>query len=497
MNVTFAIGAVLATVGILLGGSVLLTRVTYRIGIPIALGFIAVGMLAGAEGIGHIPFSDYSFAFRAGVVALVLILFDGGLNTPPASLRAVAAPSLALATIGVFLTTGIVAGFAWSVGGQEWAIALLLGAVVSSTDAAAVFATLRGNGISLKARVGRTLEAESGLNDPVAIILVISLTTYALRDTVGNGESMWMLPVMAAFEMVVGGLAGWVAAKLASRMLARVRLESAGLYPVLTLSLALAVFGVTTLLHGSGFMAVYITGVGLSGTEQLPHRPAILRVHDAFAWLAQIGMFLVLGLLAFPTRLATAAGPAIELAIVLTLIARPLAVAICLAPFRYSWRETLFLGIVGLRGAVPIVLATIPVMSGLAEGHRIFDVVFFVVVLNALMPGTIVAWLARRLRVVGVATPEPAATIVVESSEPMRGSLRSFFIERALPVCGARLAEIPFPEGAAVTMIVRGSGLLVADGATVMQPGDHVYVLSSPETESLVQLLFGAPETLE
>ena len=497
MNPTFAIGAILATVGILLGGSVLLTRLTGRIGIPIALGFIAVGVLAGAEGIGHIPFSNYSFAFRAGVVALVLIIFDGGLNTPPASLRAVAAPALTLASVGVFLTTFIVAAFAWSVGGQEWAIALLLGAVVSSTDAAAVFATLRGSGIALKTRVGRTLEAESGLNDPVAIILVISLTTFAMRNKLAHGESMWMLPALAALEMGIGAAAGWVAGRLAAPLLAKVRLESAGLYPVLTLSIAFAVFGLATVLHGSGFLAVYLTGVSLAGAEQLPHRPAILRVHDAFAWLAQIGMFLILGLLAFPTRLATAAMPAIELAVVLTFIARPIAVAICLAPFRYSFRETLFLGIVGLRGAIPIVLATIPIMSGLHEGYRIFDVVFFVVVINALIPGTLVSWLARKMGVVGSSTPEPVATIVVETSEPMRDSLRSYYIDRALPVCGVALADIPFPDGVAVTMIVRGSHLLVADGPTVLRAGDHAYVLAAQESAPLVHLLFGIPEEIE
>lgn len=497
MNAPIAIAAILATVGVLLGGSVVLTRLTGRIGVPIALGFIAVGMLAGSEGIGHIQFEDYTFAFRAGVVALVLILFDGGLNTPLSALRAVAAPSLTLATVGVFATAGIVAAFANLMGGVEWPIALLIGSVISSTDAAAVFATLRGNGITLKSRVGRTLEAESGLNDPVAIILTISLTTYALHRTLENGGSVWMLPVIAALEIVVGGVAGWVAGTLARRLIARVRLESAGLYPVLTLAIALAVFGITTLLHGSGFMAVYVAGVVLAGAEQLPHRPAILRVHDAFAWLAQIGMFLVLGLLAFPTRLATAALPALALAFVLTIIARPAAVALCLAPFRYSFRETLFLGIVGLRGAVPVVLATIPVMSGVPGARRIFDVVFFIVVVNTLMPGTIVAWLARKLGVVGVATPEAAATIVVESNEPMRSSLRSFFIDRALPVCGVVLSVIPFPEGAAVTMIVRGSGLLVAEGSTVLKAGDHVYVLSSPEAEAWVQLMFGVPEEIE
>jgi cell volume regulation protein A len=497
MNAPVAIAAILATVGILLGGSVVLTRLTGRIGVPIALGFIAVGLLAGSEGLGHIQFEDYTFAFRAGVVALVLIIFDGGLNTPPSSLRPVAAPSLVLATVGVLLTAGLAGVFGNLDASMAWPVALLIGSVVSSTDAAAVFSTLRGNGVTLKPRVGRTLEAESGLNDPVAIILTISLTTYALRHTLENGNPVWMLPVMAGFQVLVGGAAGWITGMLSRRLIARVRLESAGLYPVLTLAIALAVFGITTLLHGSGFMAVYVAGVVLAGETDLPHRHAILRVHDAFAWLAQIGMFLVLGLLAFPSRLAEAAVPGLVLAAALTLVARPVAVGICLAPFRYSLRETLFLGIVGLRGAVPIVLATIPVMSGVAGGRRIFDVVFFVVVINTLIPGTMVAWLARRLGVVGVSTPEPATTIIVESSEPVRSSLRSYFVDSALPVCGVPVSEIPFPDGVAITMIVRGAALLVADGSTRLRAGDHVYVLAPPEAEPLVQLLFGRPELLE
>jgi len=497
MNAPITIAVILATVGVLLGGSVILTRFTSRIGIPIALGFIAVGMLAGSEGLGHINLDSYSLAFRAGVVALVLILFDGGLNTPLAVLRPVAAPSLTLATIGVVATAVIVGTFAHFGGGIAWPIGLLIGAVVSSTDAAAVFATLRGSGITLKQRVGRTLEAESGLNDPVAILLTISLTAFVLARDINNGQSVWLLPVFAILQIATGGTIGWLAGTLAGKLLIQVRLESAGLYPVLTLAIALAVFGVTTLIHGSGFMAVYIAGVVLAGTHQLPHRPAILRVHDAFGWLAQIGMFLVLGLLAIPTRLVGAALPGLGIAIVLTLIARPVAVALCLAPFRYSLRETLFISIVGLRGAVPVVLATIPVMAGVTGARHIFDVVFFVIVVNTLMPGTVVAWLARKFGVVGVAPPAAATTILVESNEPTRSSLRSYFIDRALPVCGVPLSDIPFPDGAAVTMIVRGSSLLVADGGTTLEAGDHVYVLASPEAESTVQLLFGRPEILE
>ena len=227
VNAPIAIAAILATVGVLLGGSVILTRLTGRIGIPVALGFIAVGMLAGSEGIGHVSFENYTFAFRGGVVALVLILFDGGLTTPPSSLGPVVAPSLVLATIGVFVTAGILATFAHLSGDVAWPVALLIGSVVSSTDAAAVFATLRGSGITLTPRVGRTLEAESGLNDPVAVILTISVTTFVLHSTLASGSGVWTLPAVAGFEIVVGAIAGWLAGTLSRRLITSVRLESA------------------------------------------------------------------------------------------------------------------------------------------------------------------------------------------------------------------------------------------------------------------------------
>ncbi len=495
MNAPAAIAAILAIVGLLLGASVLLTRMAGRVGVPIALGFIAVGMLAGSEGIGGIPFSDYEIAFRLGVLALVLIIFDGGLNTPPSTLRSVVGPSLVLASLGVVVTAAIVA-VAARVAGLIWIDAWLLGAIVSSTDAAAVFSALRGTGLTLKTRVARTLEAESGLNDPVAVLLTVSLTTYALFRRTETGGAVWSLPATAAVEIGIGAVGGLVAGMVGQRLLSRIRLESAGLYPVLTGALALATFGLVSLAGGSGFLAVYVAAVTLAGSK-LPYRASILRVHDAYAWLAQIGMFLMLGLLAFPSRLALAATPGFALAIVLTFLARPLAVALCVAPFGYSLRETLFLGTVGLRGAVPVVLATIPVIAGVPRARPIFDIVFFIVVVNTIIPGAVVAWLARRLGVVGTSVPEPQATIVIESSEPMRGALRSYFVDEALSVCGAKLADIPFPEGAAVTMILRGSALVVAEGSTELQTGDHVYVLANPSTEPMVQLLFGRPEILD
>lgn len=486
---------ILGVVGLLLGGSVLVTRAAGRAGVPIALGFIAIGMLAGSESIGGIVFEDYTTAFRLGVLALVLIIFDGGLNTPLETLRSVMWHAVALATVGVVLTAAIVASLA-HLAGLSWTVAWLMGAVVSPTDAAAVFSTLRGSGLTLRTRVGRTLEAESGFNDPVAVLLTVTLTALATRFSAQAGAaagSAWLLPATAAREITIGAIIGVGAGMLGRRLIPRARLDAPGLYPVLTLALALSTFALPSLLGGSGFLAVYIAAVLLTGAE-LPYQVGILRVHDAFAWLAQIGMFLMLGLLTYPSRIVAAAMPGLGLAVALTLVARPLAVALCVLPFGYSLRETLFLGIVGLRGAVPVVLATMPVIAGVPGARWIFDVVFFVVVVNTVVPGAAVAWLARRFGVVAPTPPEPMATVMVEWSEPMRGVLRSYFVDEALPVCGATLAEVPFPAGAAVTMIVRGSALLAAEGSTELRAGDHVYVLAKPDADPIVQLLMGRPE---
>ncbi len=493
MNAPIAIAAILATVGLLLGGSVLLTRLVGRIGVPVALGFILLGILAGDEGIIGIQFESYTTAFRLGVAALVLILFAGGLNTPAESLREVIVPSALLATAGVALTAGILA-IAAHFAGMSWSAALLIGAIVSSTDAAAVFASLRGTGLSLKTRVARTLEAESGLNDPVAVILTLALTALALGGT-SAPHALWAIPREALLQLVVGAAAGVVTGRLGRRMLLHARLDASGLYPVLTIAIALTAYGLTSIAHGSGFLAVYIAAVLLG--RDLPYRAGIVRVHDALAWVGQIAMFIVLGLLVSPTHLIGAAGPGLFLAAVLTLVARPVAVALTLVPFGYSPRETLFMSVVGLRGAVPIVLATIPVIAGVHRAESIFDTVFFIVVVNAVVPGSVVAYLARWLGVTALVAPEATTTVVVESSVPTRNSVRSYFIDKALPVCGAVLSDVPFPPQSAATMIVRGAAIIAADGSTRLREGDHVYVLSTPETEGTIQLLFGRGEVEE
>ena len=488
----FATALILAAFGVLLGVSVAFSRAAARVGVPLALVFLLVGVLAGSEGIGRIPFEDYQLTFRIGTAALVLILFDGGLNTPSSTVRRVLAPATVLATIGVIATAGVTTAFARLLG-LEWDVSLLLGAIVSSTDAAAVFSVLGASGTRLAHKVEATLEVESGLNDPMAVILTTALTTNALRSgTLG----VWSIAGEVALEMAVGAVAGWALGRGARWIMQRIELPAGGLYPAFTLSLACVAFGVPTMLHGSGFLAVYVAGVVLGGGP-LAHRVSVRRVHDALGWLSQIAMFLLLGLLVFPSRLAKVWLPGLVIALFLAVVARPLIVALCLAPFRYRWRERWYIGWVGLRGAVPIVLATIPVMAGVQGASTLFDIVFFVVVVGAIVPGMTVPWMSRALRVESTEPAEPRAVIEIEAPSSLRTEMRAYHIDRALAVAGARLADIPFPTGAAVSVIERGGELSAPGGATVLRPGDHVYIIARNEDRAALELLFGKPRDAE
>ena len=484
-----ATALLLLTCGLLLAISVVFSRASQRFGFPIALLFLAVGMLAGSEGIGGIDFDDYHFSFRIGVLALALILFDGGLNTPLSAVRRAAAPAGVLATVGVAGTAVLVAVVANSLG-LGWREALLLGAVVSSTDAASVFAVLRGSGLQLKRRVGVTLEVESGINDPVAVILTTVLTQNLLTPGAVAG---WRIPAEIVVQLFMGGVVGAGIGYGGRYLLSRLTLHTGGLYPVMTLSLGLVSFGLATLAHGTGFLAVYLAGL-LLGNGPLPYRSGLLRVHDALAWLSQVGMFLILGLLVYPSRLLEVAGVGLAIALLLAFVVRPLVVWICLLPFRYPRREVLYIGWVGLRGAVPIVLATFPVLAGAPGADRLFDVVFFIVVANALVPGATVSWVTKSLGLQTKEPPAPQAVLAIESRQPLQSELMSFYIDEALLVTGVPLEDLFLPEGSAVALIIRGNALVPPTPGTTLKPGDHVHVIARPEDRPLIQLMFGRPE---
>jgi cell volume regulation protein A len=485
INEPTATAFLLTAFGLLMGVSAIFSRAAGRFGIPVALLFIFLGVLGGSEGIGGIEFEDYGFTFRLGTVALVLILFDGGLNTPLSSVLEGLRPAAVLATLGV-LGTAALMGVAAHLFGFEWKQAFLLGAIVSSTDAAAVFSVLRGSGLHLKRRVGVTLELESGLNDPMAVILTMALTEALVSDK----PLGWGILLDATVQMLVGAVLG-VGLGYAGRVLLKhVRLPAGGLYPVLTLALAFLAFGLPTLFHGSGFLTVYVTAM-LLGNEAIRYRSGVLRVHDALAWLAQVGMFLMLGLLAFPSKLVDVTWVGLGLGLVLAFLARPLVVALCLLPFRFPWRESLYVGWVGLRGAVPIILATFPVLSQAPGALPIFNVVFFIVVVNALVPGATVGWVTRRLGLVSQAPPPPPAALELTSTHLLKGELVPFYLDPASAVAEATIADLPLPASAVVTLILRGDELVPPKGGTRLLPGDHIYVFCKPEDLPLVQLLFG------
>jgi cell volume regulation protein A len=485
-----ATAALLTTFAILLGVSALFGRAFERMGVPIVLGFLAIGVLAGHPGVGNIEFDNYAFAFRIGVVALVLIIFEGGLNTSKKAFRRVAGPALLLATVGVVVTATVVA-LAATLLGIGRGSAMLLGAVVASTDAAAVFSVLRGSRTQLKHRVASTLEVESGINDPIAILLTVGITEYLVGTNAHASIAIFILEV--ALDLIIGAIAGYIIARLVLLYFKKVHPPSGGLMVVVTTALALFTFGVATLVHGSGFVAVYVTGIMLGGGA-LPMRSSVVRFHDALGWLSQITMFLVLGLLAFADRVTAQLPIGIGLAMVLTFIARPVAVLVCLLPFRYSLREVIFIGWVGLRGAVPIVLAIFPVLAGYTEGETVFDVVFVIVVLNALIPGSTVRFATRLFRLEESSPPPPTAVMQVEAALPLNAEIMSFYVTPSIAAAGVSLADLPFPDGAAVSMIVRGNDLIPPKGGTILEPGDHVYVITRLEDLAEIQLLFGKPE---
>ena len=396
---------ILLIVGVLLLATVLAAKLSERLRVPSLLLFLLVGMLAGSEGPGGIEFDSPEVAQSVGTVALAVILFSGGLDTDWRTIRPVLAPGLVLATVGVLLTATVVGAAAWlllgsytdfSFGpdGLGWSEALLLGVIVASTDAAALFAMFRGAGPQPKRRIRSVLELESGTNDPVAVIF----TTAILGLLTSGSQSAGAVLGDLAVQMVLGTLAGLALGWLGAEVANRIGLETLGLYPILVLSFGLITFGLSEVVGANPFLAVYLAGV-LIGNRLTQQRSLVLDATDAFAWLAQIVMFLALGLLVFPSELPAIAPVSLALAAVLILVARPVAIFACLAPFRFGARGMTYISWAGLKGAVPIVLATFPATFGLGAARDIFNVVFFLVVVSVLVQGLTLPGAARRLEV--------------------------------------------------------------------------------------------------
>jgi cell volume regulation protein A len=479
----------LLVVGLLIACSVLFSRHIDRLGVPIVLLFLVLGMLGGSEGLGGIAFADYGAAVRVGTIYLVLILLDGGMNAPWGAVRRIIVPAGVLATFGVALTAALVAVFGRLLG-LAWTEALLLGSVVSSTDAAAVLAVLRGGRLSLQPRVGSTLEVESCINDPMAVILTVTMIEVAKSSAALQWTLLLSVPLQLAVGTVVGVLLGYIGL----RLIRGVRVPTVGLYPALTLALAFLSFGLATMLEGSGLMSVYFTALVL-GNSPLPYRSGLIKVHESLAWLSQIALFLMLGLLVFPSQLLPVAGIGLAVALFLAFVARPVAVLLCLLPLRFPAREIGYIGWIGLRGAVPIILGAFPVLAQVPGAERVFNIVFFIVVVSTILPGATIRQVTRWL---GLAVPEkpiPDAVLEINSVHLLNAEIVSFLIDPAASVCHASLSQIQLPADAAVTLIVRGSELVAPRGPTVLIPGDHVYVFFRSADRQYIELLFGRSES--
>lgn len=480
---------------ILVGGLLVLlgivsSKLSTRLGLPVLVLFLLVGMLAGSEGIGGIDFEDYRLAHAIGTLALAIILFDGGLGTTSAALHGSWKPSALLATLGVLVTatiTGLAASWILNISLLE---GLLLGSIVGSTDASAVFAILRWGGVGLPKRLASVLEVESASNDPMAIFLTVGCIELLLGH-VNFGPGLLGL---FASQMLIGGIFGVAGGYGTVWAVNRIELGAVGMYPVLVSACCLLTYGAAVQLGGSGFLAVYIAGVVI-GNKRLMFQQGIRRFHDAMAWLAQIVMFVTYGLLCFPSRLLEVSGKAILICAVLMFLARPIAVLISALPFRFNLREFTFLSWVGLKGAVPITLATFPLMfatPGISmHAPMIFDVVFFIVVVSAIVQGTTLTPVARWLGLDCPREPEPPVTLEISSLRRVDGKIVDYAITEDSRAAERLVKELALPGGVVIAMIARGEKIIPPQGITRIHAGDHVILVLKPGTEPLVDQVFG------
>ncbi|WP_292364819.1 MULTISPECIES: potassium/proton antiporter [unclassified Methanoculleus] len=473
---------VLVGIAVLFLISIVANRFSERLGVPALLIFLAVGMLAGSEGPGGIPFDDPAIAQVIGVIALAYILFSGGLDTRWEQIQPVLWPGIALSTIGVVLTAALLGAFAVLVLGFPPITGLLLGAVVSSTDAAAVFSVLRTAKARLQGNLRPFLEFESGSNDPMAVLLTTGIIALILTPA----SSIFALVPMFVQQMAVGGLLGYGMGGAIVFLINRLKLESEGLYPVLTLAMVLMTYGLTATLGGSGFIAVYIAGL-VMGNSVVLHKKSLIRFHDGIAWLMQIVMFLALGLLVFPSALATAVVPGLLAAIFLILIARPVAVLLTLLPWKMPVNEKVLVSWVGLRGAVPIILATYPLVAGVPNAETIFNMVFFIVLVSALVHGTSIPSVARWLDLAAPLEEAHGLSREFEVDPDTPSELLELVIPSDAPAVGRQVVDLGLPKGALIILMQKGDERFVPGGSTVIEAGDTLLLLTTDDLAETVR----------
>jgi potassium/hydrogen antiporter len=453
------VGRLILIAGALLAVGLAASLAAPRLRVPGLVLFLGIGMAVGSDGLGWIDFNNYDRARSIGIVALALILFEGGLASGFDEIRPVLGTSISLATVGT-LVTALVGGFA-----AAWLFGF------STLDGLLV---LRGS--TLRRRLARTLEGEAGLNDPVAVLLVLGFMDWIQKPGYGVGDMLVLFVRQLGIGLAVGLLVGW----LSVRLLQRTRLASTGLYPVASLASAAVAYGAADVVHGSGFLAVYLTGLAL-GSSQIPAKRTITAFHDGLAWLAQLAMFLTLGLLVFPHELGNVAVEGTVLAIIVAVIARPLGVVIATAASGYSAREQVVLGWAGLRGAVPVVLATFPVINGIADSVRFFDIVFFAVLLSTLLQGTTFEPLARLLKVTSAVAALPRPLAETGTIRGLGAEVAEYPVGPDDAIVGLRVRELGMPRDALLNVIVRGNQAIPPRGSTRIEAGDRLHVLVRQE----------------
>ncbi|MDR1758148.1 MAG: potassium/proton antiporter [Bacteroidales bacterium] len=463
---------------VLLLATVFVSKISFRFGIPGLVLFLFIGMLAGSEGIGGLKFDSPAIAQFIGIVALNFILFAGGLETSWKAVKPVFWQGVSLSTLGVIITAGSVGVFVWLIAdyfvdGFSLYEGLLVGAIISSTDAAAVFSILRSKKLALKYNLRPLLELESGSNDPMAYVLTIVM----LELVVHPAQSLWLILPTFLIEIALGGLLGWLMGIFGKWVINRIQLEMDGLYVVLVIALMFFTFSITHLVHGNGFLAVYLSAVYL-GNHDLMHKRSLLKMFDGFSWLMQIMAFLILGLLVYPSQLLPVAGLGLLIVCFLTLVARPISVLISLLPFKMKWRSKVYMSWSGLRGAVPIIFATYPLMAGIEKANIIFNIIFFVSLTSVLIQGTTLDHVARWLHVAAPKKLKPRSPVEQFLDECAKTQMEEIDIPTQSYAVGKKIVDLHFPPNAIIAMINRQQKFLTPNGSTEIKPHDTLVVLT-------------------
>jgi len=475
---------VLTSENILLIGSILLllsivaSKTSGKFGVPALVIFLTVGMLAGSDGIGGIQFNDPNMAQSLGVIALTFILFSGGLETKWKNIKPVLWKGITLSTLGVLLTALTVGVFISTVFNFTLTEGLLIGSIVSSTDAAAVFSILRSKNMGLKNNISPLLELESGSNDPMAYFLTIGITFMLVHP----GTSFASLIPLFFQQMIIGAVAGFLLGKFMAWLMNTIKLDYEGLYPVLTLGLVIFTYSITNFLNGNGFLAVYLAAIIL-GNEKFIHKKSIFRFYDGQAWLMQIVMFLTLGLLVFPKQVLPFAGTGLLIALFLVFIARPIAVFICLLPFKMKNNERLLVSWVGLRGAVPIVFATYPLIYHVEKSPLIFNIVFFIVLTSVMLQGTTIPVIAKWLHLFEPLKKDAELLPVESLPVALKNEIFETGIKANSNAIGKQIFQLKIPESSIIVLIKRAGKFIQPDGATKIQQGDHLLITFENETD--------------